>query len=211
MSRPGPKRSAVPQGRAAPGAGATAPAFWRVKTLDEMSPAEWESLCDGCGRCCLVKLEDEDTGEILFTDVACRLFDAAACRCADYAARQTKVSDCVKLDPSQARTLSWLPPTCAYRLVSDGRDLPDWHPLVSGRAESVHEAGVSARGRVAALETEVELDDYPDHIVAWPMKSPRMKRTRRAAAGRSAARAKASPDDAAPAGAENGGRAAKPR
>ncbi|WP_374307738.1 YcgN family cysteine cluster protein [Methylocella sp.] len=147
--------------------------FWRRKTLEEMTEAEWESLCDGCGRCCLVKLEDEDTGEIHFTDVACRLFDAAACRCADYARRRRRVRDCVKLDPAQARALSWLPPTCAYRLVGAGADLPAWHPLVSGSPDSVHEAGISVRGRVAALETEVALDDYPDHIVKWPMRLPR--------------------------------------
>ena len=147
--------------------------FWRRKTLEEMTEAEWESLCDGCGRCCLVKLEDEDTGEIHFTDVACRLFDAAACRCADYARRRRRVRDCVKLDPAQVRALSWLPPTCAYRLVGAGADLPSWHPLVSGSPDSVHEAGISVRGRVAALETEVALDDYPDHIVKWPTRLPR--------------------------------------
>jgi uncharacterized cysteine cluster protein YcgN (CxxCxxCC family) len=150
--------------------------FWRRKTLDAMSKAEWESLCDGCGRCCLVKLEDEDTGKIHFTDVACKLFDADACRCADYAHRRRKVSDCIKLTPEAVRSLAWLPPSCAYRLVAEGRDLAWWHPLVSGSAETVHESGVSVRGRVAASETELVLDDYPGHIVAWPGKWPRLKK-----------------------------------
>ena len=117
--------------------------FWKTKTLEEMSEAEWESLCDGCGKCCLSKLEDEDTGEIHFTSVGCRLFDAGTCRCSDYANRLTRVSDCVGLTPANVRTISWLPSTCAYRLVAEGRDLFAWHPLVSGDRESVHRAGVS--------------------------------------------------------------------
>jgi uncharacterized cysteine cluster protein YcgN (CxxCxxCC family) len=110
--------------------------FWRRKTLDAMTPEEWESLCDGCGRCCLVKLEDEDTGHIHATDIGCRLFDAGTCRCKDYANRSATVPDCVTLTPKEVRELSWLPPTCAYRLVGEGRDLPWWHPLVSGDPET---------------------------------------------------------------------------
>ncbi|VTZ50251.1 conserved hypothetical protein [Methylocella tundrae] len=155
--------------------------FWREKPLEEMNKTEWESLCDGCGRCCLVKLEDEDTGAIYFTDVACRLFDAGSCRCADYANRRRKVRDCIKLTPETARSLAWLPPSCAYRLIAEGRDLAWWHPLVSGSTETVHEAGVSVRGRVAALETEIRLDDYVDHIVAWPGKRPKAAKRRGAA------------------------------
>ena len=146
--------------------------FWRQKSLEEMTRREWESLCDGCGRCCLVKLEDEDTGEIHFTDVGCKLFDAAACRCRDYANRIRKVRDCIKLTPEIARSLKWLPPTCAYRVIAEGRDLAWWHPLVSGSAETVHAAGISVRGRVAASEREVRLDEYIDHIVAWPGRRP---------------------------------------
>jgi hypothetical protein len=162
--------------------------FWRRKTLDAMNKAEWESLCDGCGRCCLVKLEDEDTGKIHFTDVGCKLLDAHACRCADYAQRRRKVRDCIKLTPEAVRSLSWLPPSCAYRLVAEGRDLAWWHPLVSGSAETVHESGVSVRGRVAASETELALDDYPGHIVAWPGKWPRPKRPKAVRKPRTAAR-----------------------
>ena len=98
--------------------------FWHSKTLDEMSDAEWESLCDGCGRCCLVKLEDEDTGAYYATDLYCKLFDKNTCRCSNYLSRQDLVPDCVKLTPDEARTLRWLPPTCAYRLIAEGHDLP---------------------------------------------------------------------------------------
>lgn len=155
--------------------GAAQPAgpFWKQKTLEAMTPAEWESLCDGCGRCCLVKLEDEDTGQIHFTDVACKLFEAATCRCGDYAHRRRKVHDCIKLTPAAVRTLTWLPPSCAYRLLAEGRDLAWWHPLISGSSASVHDAGVSVRGRVEASETDVRLDDYPEHIVRWPGQIPR--------------------------------------
>ena len=143
-----------------------------------MTSADWESLCDGCGRCCLVKLEDEDTGQIHFTDIACKLFNAASCRCADYARRRRKVGDCIKLTPAQVRGLRWLPPSCAYRLVAEGRDLPSWHPLVSGSAATVHEEGASVRGRVKASETDIALDEYPRHIVAWPGKWPRPRKPR---------------------------------
>jgi uncharacterized cysteine cluster protein YcgN (CxxCxxCC family) len=140
--------------------------FWKTKSLEEMSPAEWESLCDGCGKCCMAKLEDEDTGEIHFTSVGCRLFDKGTCRCADYTHRFERVSDCVRLTPETVRSIVWLPSTCAYRLVAEGRDLFAWHPLVSGRAESVHEAGISMRGRITALEDELEEpEDYFDHML----------------------------------------------
>ena len=122
--------------------------FWKRKPLEALNPAEWESLCDGCGRCCLVKLEDEESGKIHFTDVTCKLFNPNTCRCADYAHRRRRVHDCVKLTPDKVRTLGWLPPSCAYRLIAEGRDLAWWHPLVSGSQTSVHEAGVSVRGRV---------------------------------------------------------------
>lgn len=142
--------------------------FWRVKSLAEMNDTEWESLCDGCGRCCLVKLEDEDTDEIAYTDVACRLFDVGSCRCGDYENRQAKVPDCVRLTPQVVETLSWLPPTCAYRLISEGRDLYWWHPLVSQDPQTVVEAGISVHGRVYALEDDVTLPELLDRIKTWP-------------------------------------------
>src|SRR5262245_18642096 len=133
--------------------------FWRKKRLDEMSDAEWESLCDGCGRCCLNKLEEMETGEIFWTDVACRLLDGESCRCKNYRGRRKLVPDCVKLTAKGVGKLSWLPPTCAYRLIDEGRELYWWHPLVSGDAESVHAAGVSVRGKTVS---EV---DYPvEHL-----------------------------------------------
>jgi uncharacterized cysteine cluster protein YcgN (CxxCxxCC family) len=146
--------------------------FWREKGLDAMTPEEWESLCDGCGRCCLLKLEDDGTGEIHHTDVACTLFDAHACRCGDYPRRQARVPDCVRLTPEAVRSLGWLPPTCAYRLVEEGRDLPWWHPLVSGTRRTVHEAGISVRGRVSGTEEEFSTDELLDRIVAWPAEDP---------------------------------------
>ena len=155
--------------------------FWRVKRLDEMTNAEWESLCDGCGRCCLLKLEDEDTGGVYYTDVACRLLDCQSCRCTDYPGRAAKVSDCVQLTPETVDEIGWLPPTCAYRLVRDGEDLPAWHPLVSGRSASVHEAGVSVSGRVFAREGEVGEADLMGRIVSWPAKGvgPKKRARRR--------------------------------
>lgn len=160
-------------GECAPG-----PPFWKTLTLEQMSHSQWESLCDGCGRCCLIKLEDEDTGEIHFTDVACRLFSAERCACSDYANRRRRVRDCIILTPAKVRELTWLPPSCAYRLVAEGRDLAWWHPLVSGSPDSVHEAGVSVRGRVKALERQVRLRDYPDHIVKWAAQMPRPRKPR---------------------------------
>ena len=156
------------------------PPFWRIKPLDEMSEAEWESLCDGCARCCLVKLEDEDTGDIHFTDIGCTLLDAKTCRCRDYRDRSRRVPDCVTLTPDAVRTLTWLPVTCAYRLVAAGRDLPEWHPLVAGSPDSVHEAGISVRGRVHAAEDDLAQERWPERIVLWPNRAPR--RRRRAAA-----------------------------
>ena len=150
--------------------------FWRRKRLEELSEAEWESLCDGCGRCCLSKLEDEDTGRIYFTDVGCRLLDGESCRCRDYQNRTEKVDDCVRLSSDNVREISWLPPTCAYRLVAEGRDLYWWHPLISGDAETVHVAGISVRGRVGASEDDVPDEQLEAHIVNWPLRLPKAAR-----------------------------------
>lgn len=138
--------------------------FWKRKRLDEMSPAEWESLCDGCGKCCLHKLEDEDNGDIAMTNVACRYLDLESCRCKDYANRQRNVDDCVQLTPDVVPTLRWLPDTCAYRLVAEGRDLFGWHPLVSGDPETVHSANRSVRGDAIS---EDDVNDIEDHVQNW--------------------------------------------
>lgn len=141
------------------------PEFWRRYPLDALTRPEWEALCDGCARCCLVKLEDEDTGEVAYTNVACRMLDLATCRCGNYALRRQLVAGCVALGPeSLERALAWMPKTCAYRLVHEGRDLEDWHPLISGDAASVHRAGVSLRGRMIA-EYDVAEEDLPNFVI----------------------------------------------
>ncbi|GMR06375.1 MAG: YcgN family cysteine cluster protein [Gammaproteobacteria bacterium] len=140
--------------------------FWKTKPLAEMNEDEWESLCDGCGQCCLVKLEDEENGEIFYTDVVCYLLDQDTCTCGDYQQRCVLVPDCVKLMPTNLEGLSWMPADCAYRRLAEGQDLAWWHPLVSGSLETVHESGVSVRGKVV-IETEVDRDKLEDHIVDW--------------------------------------------
>ena len=149
--------------------------FWRTKLLEEMSPAEWESLCDGCGRCCLNKFEDWDTGAIAWTEVRCRLLDGETCRCKDYPNRQAEVPDCIGLNPETVRSLGWLPPTCGYRLVAERRDLYWWHPLVSGDRDTVHQAGVSVQGKTIS-EDEIPAEAVEDFIVDWPGRIPRRMR-----------------------------------
>ena len=152
--------------------------FWRTRTLAEMTPDEWESLCDGCGRCCLNKLEDWDTGAISWTNVACRLLDGESCRCRDYPNRQATVPDCLQLDAETVPDLAWLPPTCAYRLVDEGRDLYWWHPLVSGDPQTVHEAGVSVRGRTIS-EIGIADEDLEQHLADWPGETPDWRGSRK--------------------------------
>ncbi len=147
--------------------------FWKTKTLEQMTPAEWESLCDGCGRCCLHKLRDADTGELSFTTVACHLLDLGTCRCGDYAHRLRRVPDCVSLTPAEVRRVDWLPPSCGYRRVAEGRGLAWWHPLVSGDPETVHTAGVSVRGRAISERAAGPIEHY---LAEWPGRAPRTRR-----------------------------------
>ena len=140
--------------------------FYKVKTLDEMTPEEWESLCDGCGLCCLQKLEDEDNGEIYVTAVACQLLDANTCRCSDYQNRKSLVPDCLYLDVEMVRSVRWLPETCAYKLIDEGKDLPFWHHLVTHDKESVHKAHISAHDKILVHEDDLNSeDDYLDYII----------------------------------------------
>ncbi len=145
--------------------------FWRSKKLAEMTNSEWESLCDGCGICCLNKLEDWETGEIAWTNIRCTLLDGDSCRCTDYENRQATVPDCIQLTLEEVHEISWLPPTCAYRLVRDGRELKWWHHLNSGSRDTVHEAGVSVRGRTIS-EDGLDVDDFENYLVDWPEKDP---------------------------------------
>ena len=145
------------------------PRFWEKKKLSNMSETEWEALCDGCGKCCLNKLEDEDSGDVALTRVACRLLDDTTCRCAHYQTRHQFVPDCIVLKPSTIEQhMYWLPKTCAYRLLHKGESLPDWHPLISGTPETVHAAGVSMRGSTVS-EFEVADEDWEDHIIDEPI------------------------------------------
>jgi len=140
------------------------PEFW-LRPLGTLTPAEWEALCDGCGKCCLNKLEDAETGEVFFTNVACRLLDDQSCRCGQYENRKTFVPECVVLTPKTLKDIAyWMPSTCAYRLLAEGQPLPDWHPLLTGDPESVHAAGMSVKGWTVP-EFEVSEDDWEDHII----------------------------------------------
>ena len=138
--------------------------FWQTKSLADMTREEWESLCDGCAKCCLHKLQDADTGEISQTNVACRLLDMKACRCTRYVDRKRLVPDCVVLDKDNVTQLDWMPVTCAYRLLANGEDLKDWHPLVSGDPDSIHHAGISVRGRAIS---ERDAGELSHHLVDW--------------------------------------------
>ncbi len=140
--------------------------FWENKTLDEMNEQEWEALCDGCGRCCLFKIIDEDSEETHYTNVVCEYHDNDACCCTQYEDRSLLVPDCIKVTADVARTEKWLPDTCAYRLLAEGKPLYDWHPLVSGNPNSVHEAGMTITDKVVS-EKYVHPDELSEHLVHW--------------------------------------------
>ena len=141
--------------------------FWQTVPLAEIDDGQWEALCDGCAKCCLVKLQDEDTDEIVFTDIVCNLLDGESCRCTHYTERTKLVPDCVKLTKDNLDKIDFMPPSCAYRLLHEGQDLPDWHPLVSGTPDSVVAAGMSVKGRVTP---EIMFEgDAEDRVVDWPL------------------------------------------
>ena len=135
--------------------------------MAELSREEWESLCDGCGKCCCIRLEDEETSEIFITDVVCKLFDSEGCKCSDYPNRSKLVPDCVTLTPDNVDKLHWMPQTCAYRLVANGEDLPDYHHLISGSRDTIHEAAMSVQGAVYS-ELDIDEDEVSRRIVIWP-------------------------------------------
>ncbi|MCG7622837.1 YcgN family cysteine cluster protein [Epibacterium sp. Ofav1-8] len=146
-----------------------APRFWEQKPLKKLSPREWEALCDGCGKCCLNKLEDEDSGEVALTRVACRLLDDQSCQCAHYETRHSFIPECIVLKPENLDTHAyWMPQTCAYRRLWEGKSLPDWHPLVTGDPDSVHRAGVSVRGMTVS-EFDTSLEEWEDYIIEEPV------------------------------------------
>ena len=143
--------------------------FWEKTPLNKMSPIEWEALCDGCGKCCLNKLEDEDTGQVALTRVACRMFDDTTCRCSQYDIRHQFVPECISLKPANLdEHMYWMPSTCAYKLLWEGKPLYDWHPLISGTPESVHAAGVSMQDKTVP-EFEIPEDDWEEHIIEEPI------------------------------------------
>ncbi|AOA56949.1 YcgN family cysteine cluster protein [Acinetobacter larvae] len=142
------------------------PLFWKNYPLHELNPVEWEALCDGCGLCCLVKLEDEDTHEVAYTKVACKLLDCQTARCRDYPHRSQHVADCITLSPALLNEISWLPPSCAYRRLQEGKNLPSWHYLNTGTRQSVIRAKKSAAGRCIS-EIEIDEEHIEDYIVRW--------------------------------------------
>jgi len=138
--------------------------FWKTISFDQMTPEQWESLCDGCGRCCLYKFEDVDTHEFFYTNVVCRFLDLETCQCTVYSERKEKMPSCIILSPTRIPKLTWLPDTCAYRLVNEGKDLPKWHPLVSGDPLTVHQAGISIQNK-AIPEQDIDMRDLENYII----------------------------------------------
>lgn len=139
--------------------------FWKEKALDQMTEEEWESLCDGCGRCCLNKIEHPAKNKVYYTSIACHLLDCNTCRCTDYPNRQKRISDCVKISLDNKEAFSWMPSTCAYRILYEGGELPQWHPLITGDPESVHHAGISVRHRTIHPDDLPDDFEYLDYII----------------------------------------------
>ena len=146
--------------------------FWEAKTLREMSRQEWESLCDGCGRCCLIRFEDEETGQVIPTRISCRLLNTQTCACTDYPRRRRYVPDCIKLTPEKIEHLTWMPRSCAYRRLHEGRGLAWWHPLISGDVDSVRRAGVSVAGKVVSETALANVEDAIDFPADDLMEEP---------------------------------------
>lgn len=140
--------------------------WWESKSLHEMSREEWEDICDHCGKCCLHKLEDEEDGTIYYTDIACSLVDPASCYCTDYQNRQIRVPDCLRLTIDNLDQIQWMPPSCSYRVLKEGRSLPKWHHLITGDKNSIHIMGKSIKGRYI---DESKVTDYEEHVVEWPL------------------------------------------
>jgi uncharacterized protein len=141
------------------------PHFWEGKSLNHLSPEEWEALCDHCGQCCLYKLEDEDSGDIFLTNVVCRFLDRPTGNCLVYEDRRAAVPTCIQLNPTNVLELSWIPPTCAYKLLAEGKPLPSWHPLISGRKNGINK-GEFILGDQVVSETEVDMDNLENHIIS---------------------------------------------
>jgi uncharacterized protein len=141
------------------------PNFWKGKTLEQLSPEEWEGLCDGCGQCCLYKLEDEDSGDLYLTNVVCRFLDHQTCQCQVYTDRHQAVPTCVQLTPKNVLELKWIPPTCAYKLIAEGKELPEWHPLVCGERVSLRKTEFFIGDRVIS-ETEADMDDLENYVIS---------------------------------------------
>ena len=141
--------------------------FWEAKSLEEMDPVEWESLCDGCAKCCLFKIEDSDSGKVFYTDIACRMLDLKTCRCKIYEHRFEVIKDCLSLTYEKLLTIDWLPETCAYRRLAEGRGLAWWHPLISGSQETVRQAGISICGKPIKRELSVDLLKIEEHVIDW--------------------------------------------
>lgn len=142
--------------------------WWEAIALTDMSREQWESLCDHCAKCCLIKLEDEDDGTVYYTDVACDLLECETCSCSDYANREVRVPDCLRLTPDNLEALYWMPPSCSYRLLHEGNPLPPWHHLITGDLNSIHEAGESVKGRFV-YAARVKEDEWEEHVVEWPL------------------------------------------